>query len=55
MFSVRSDIQKRCGDVVFWQFFCCWFAGILGQMEQCTAIHTKGVLDGIKCFIKFSK
>ena len=60
MFSVRSDVQKWCGDVVGGvQFFFFWgggvFADILGQMEQRTTIHTKDVLDWMKCFIQLGK
>ena len=60
MFSVRSDIPKWCNDAGF-VFFGGFFLGgggvtdILGQMEQYTAIHTKGVLDWIKCFIQLDK
>ena len=49
MFSIRSDIQKWCADAEFFfflQFFLGeGFADTLGQMEQHTAMHTKGVLD----------
>ena len=57
LFSVTRDIQKWCSDEGF--FFTIFFwrgvADFLGQMEQHTAIHTKGVLDWIKYFIQLDK